>query len=273
MEEDLFAAELPQSCSDCSFYGKLTAERRGTSPMVPGCEIRKTEIADSVSSWCANHTRLTDPSDHIPVGPVWSREGARTEILVETPDTQKVRNHLLNILERVDACSFDELSERERSAIWQTKRFGDRRATVHLDRIESDFEVDWETEWSRERWSFIEESADRIVQNALSRTADAEGVQGDDRVDDDDPANWIELFTVQGRMLILSTIVVGAVAVFLLFTYLMDTLPNGFPVPSVVFILIATAASVGYLKFGLWGFRRLGIRFFSAASRDSEDPA
>ena len=67
------------------------------------CEIRHLEIPDPSWTYCANHPRRSPARDRVPIGPVFidPREEGR-EIWKESPDTEEVRTHLLDLLARIE---------------------------------------------------------------------------------------------------------------------------------------------------------------------------
>lgn len=67
------------------------------------CEIRDLEVEDPFYTYCANHPHRRPNRDPIPIGPVTRFAGSafsnEREPWMESPDTEEIRLHLLELLD------------------------------------------------------------------------------------------------------------------------------------------------------------------------------
>ena len=85
-------------CGTCWFRqrGSHNAKRETQSH----CEIRGLDIPDPLYTYCANHPHHRPRRDPIPIGPVYvmgDADGGREE-WQPSPDTEEIREHLLDVL-------------------------------------------------------------------------------------------------------------------------------------------------------------------------------
>src|SRR5262245_39217996 len=115
-------------CSDCAF---LSAPAH--------CGLRKVGLPDPTSMCCANHPEFSMGREKTPVGPLVAIAGDSVEVMLPSPDDGRIRDELVESAAQVDVRRAEELTVRERMALWQLVAFSERRAVVHLDRIEASF--------------------------------------------------------------------------------------------------------------------------------------
>ena len=72
------------------------------------CEIRHVSIEDPFWTYCANHPHRRPQRDPIPIGPVmrndnseYASRGYVREAWIPSPDTEEIRQHLLDLLNRL----------------------------------------------------------------------------------------------------------------------------------------------------------------------------
>ena len=98
-------------CGTCWFNRSLEGQRgsENFNREIPSrCEIRDLDIPDPGYTYCANHPYHRPGRDPIPIGPVYvhkfsgpSGEGEREE-WQPSPDTEEIRQHLLDIVRLPD---------------------------------------------------------------------------------------------------------------------------------------------------------------------------
>ena len=105
------------------------------------CTIRNSSIDNPFYTYCGNHPYRRPERDPIPVGPVCTGDSSgRRTLLKESPDTEVIRQHMLNLLERLEeqpsaeyplGINVDEI------VVWQLGEFREVRAVDKLRRIAS----------------------------------------------------------------------------------------------------------------------------------------
>jgi len=135
---------MPNGGSDCCgtcWFNRSNGGKRGSlnfDPKIPShCEIRHLDIEDPFYTYCANHPHYRPSRDSVPIRPVYvhGRNDAR-EVWQPSPDTEEVRQHLLNIVrepkEHPDGYPFFSPPP-VMIAIEQLVTFGDRRVVEALE--------------------------------------------------------------------------------------------------------------------------------------------
>lgn len=218
-------------CSGCDF---LAASSR--------CEIRQAHVPAPSETLCANHQDLDPKGRRLPVGPMFVLRGRDLRLFAESPDEEKLRRNLIDLLAGIEAVSAEELSFKEQVTIWQARRFGDRRAYVHLDRLESNMLA-------------AKSPAVSGPVSGLHSVATRAGLV--DHLGRLDPSR----ISLAGRLLILSALVVlglGFWGEFQLWAWLQQgqerTILPMMPV-------VSALATWAYVRVGLVAFRKLGIPF------------
>lgn len=95
-------------CGTCWFNRSLRGQRgsRNFDHGVPShCEIRGLDIPGPFSTYCANHPYHRPGRDPIPIGPVYVVDDAlrsTRKAWQPSPDTEEIRQHLLDIVRLPD---------------------------------------------------------------------------------------------------------------------------------------------------------------------------
>ena len=142
---------MPNGGSDCCATCWFNARNRGKRGIQlydepHFCKIRNVAIENPGYTYCANHPHRRPEQDPIPIGPitgnVWTNGsglGSRREVLVPSPDTEEIRQHLLDLL----ASLFTVVAEDHypigdsvaHQVIWQLGEFRESRASQYLQWI------------------------------------------------------------------------------------------------------------------------------------------
>lgn len=103
---------MPNGGSDCCgtcWFNRSLRGQRGSSNFnheVPShCEVRRLDIPDPFSTYCANHPYHRPGRDPIPIGPVYVLDDPLRSTRKEwqpSPDTEGIRQHLLDIVRLPD---------------------------------------------------------------------------------------------------------------------------------------------------------------------------
>lgn len=143
-------AQMPNGGSDCCgtcWHNRSLGGKRGSSNFnrdIPSyCEIRELDIKNPFYTYCANHPYHRPQHDTIPIGPVYVE--MNRSIWKESPDTEEIRQHLLDIVrnpeEHVDeGYHFFSASARDR-AILQLLEWRDRRLISALEELSQRLET------------------------------------------------------------------------------------------------------------------------------------
>ncbi len=94
-------------CGTCWFnrtnQGERDWQRHADESIEPYCDIRSHAIEDPFYTYCANHPHRRPDRDGIPIGPIlrYAGDGMSNdrEVWVESPDTEEIRQHLLELLD------------------------------------------------------------------------------------------------------------------------------------------------------------------------------
>jgi hypothetical protein len=239
-------------CARCQFLAVRSAGP-GSTPIAEAgpahCSIRELPIDDPEGTFCANHSSLTPKPDRIAVGPVLRRSPESPEgnsILHETQDNRSVRDHLLDIVERIQVRSLADLTLREATAIWQLTEFREPRAHFYIDRIEGDVSGP----------GIRLEPMEVTLGKHLFKKVVGEGIHAGE---DDTPL--LERITLRGRILLLSSLVAGAAAFYTLFVLLHENPGPGTRIPNWILAIVSILAGGAFLACGVFLFRRMGVRF------------
>ena len=138
-------------CGTCWFNRRNQGERdwqRCADDLVdPYCDIRDRAIEDPFYTYCANHPHRRPDRDRTPIGPIlrYAGDGMSNdrEVWVESPDSEEIRLHLLELLEEFLAGDVQEwypigpgVGE---AVIMQLGEFREKRALEGLRRVEGKF--------------------------------------------------------------------------------------------------------------------------------------
>ena len=108
------------------------------------CEIRNEPIEDPFWTYCANHPKKRFGIDRIPIGPMLEAEHTggfayRRVISKPSPDTEEIRQHLLDLLSKIETDTFADAYPSSPSVaqfvVWQLGEFREQRAEAALQRI------------------------------------------------------------------------------------------------------------------------------------------
>ena len=132
------------------------------------CEIRDLDIADPFYTYCGNHPHRSPEPDRIPIGPVWVGDGGKRTIWMPSPGTEVVRQHLLDLVARIEEQPAREYPigiYRDELIVWQLGEFRESRAIAHLRRIaEFDAEATTGVPFHRTRTSLV-----KVARAALAK--------------------------------------------------------------------------------------------------------
>lgn len=250
---------LAGSCADCS---RLDGSPDGGFR----CALRSCSVVAPERCVCASHPVHAGRPDRWPVGPILGVEGSGTEVVESSPDTPAIRDQLLDLVEDVRVDPVAGLGFRSAVVVWQLQAFGERRAFVHIDRIES----------ARQRMPVGGPSfsglplglEEEIVGAAVAR---ASGVDTSTVTETTGPA-FLERFTWQGRLLLLSALFVGVGSFFWVFVHAGDVLPRGTPLPTLIVLILAFAAALAWVALGSFVLRRIGVPLDADRAGDRGEP-
>ena len=225
-------------CVDCG-----RCDRAGGKLTMASCVLRSCDIANPSDTVCADHSALIEKVGRHPVGPVYAISGDTLEVLAESPDSLGARNYLLDIVE-----SCEDLTVRDRVAIWQLRELGDRRVHVPVSRIEDA----------------------HLLGHGGSRSAGAlEGsiarsLAGRDFEPEQGAGSFIERLSIPARLLLLTSLIFGGIVFWLAFEIQAES-----GVGSVVVSTLPSAVAVGlYLRIGVAVLKRMGVPVRAAPPRD-----
>jgi hypothetical protein len=108
---------------------------------LPFCDIREFAISNPAYTYCANHPKHRAVRDRIPIGPVLIPIGLMStgrEISRQSPDTEEIRVHLVELLEAIPEQPNTEYPAGpgiEATIVWQLGEFGESRAIPGLERL------------------------------------------------------------------------------------------------------------------------------------------
>ena len=163
---------MPNGGSDCCATCWFNARNRGKRGFQDAdgphyCQIRHVAIDNPGYTYCANHPHRRPERDPIPIGPITRHVaidalgGGRREVLLPSPDTEEIRQHLLDLLDSFfTVLAHDRYPIGDSAAhqvIWQLGEFREQRALQHL-------------QWLSE--NLPDDLAD-VARSALKKTTDA----------------------------------------------------------------------------------------------------
>jgi len=173
---------MPNGGSDCCGTCWFNARNNGEAgyahtrdPEPALCAIRNLPIADPFYTYCANHPHRRPQRDSVPIGPVFIGDstGAR-KLCQPSPDTLEVRQHLLALLDDIQAKPTSEYPIgvfADELVVWQLGEFQERRAVAGLQHIASfDPRSEEDGPFKRTRQDLV-----KFAQEALAKIARAGG--------------------------------------------------------------------------------------------------
>jgi hypothetical protein len=103
------------------------------------CTIRGLEIVNAAYTYCGNHPHRRPNKDHTPIGPVFTGDSSgQRDIWVDSPDTEEVRLHLLELLAEMQETPSVEYPggwPSDELVAWQLGEFREARALRDLERV------------------------------------------------------------------------------------------------------------------------------------------
>jgi hypothetical protein len=147
----------PDCCGTCWFNSK-NKDRAGYHRGDPDrdsepdfCTIRDLRIENPLYTYCDNHPYRRPERDRVPIGPVFTwNNGPYREPWHPSPDTQQIRQHLLDLLDEIspeppskgmqtfpNATPADGGGLPEEVVVWQLGEFREPRAIDGLRRVAS----------------------------------------------------------------------------------------------------------------------------------------
>ena len=129
-------------CGTCWFNRKNRGEAGYAHANDEGpayCEIRELDIPDPFYTYCANHPHRCPERDPIPIGPIFiDPEDAGRDIWKQSPDTEEVRTHLLDLLAGIQEQPKEEYPMGlylDEVVVWQLGEFREQRASHDMERV------------------------------------------------------------------------------------------------------------------------------------------
>jgi hypothetical protein len=162
----------------------------------------------------------------------------------------------LDIVERVQVRALSDLTLREATAIWQLKAFREPRAHVYIDRIEGDVSGPG-IRWEPLEVSFSKQMFRKVVGDGIDEGADQ--------------APLLERITLSGRILLLSSLVIGALTFYGSFVFLYENAAPGTRIAVWILVALAILAGGAFLACGVFLLRRSGIPFLVNEQRASAE--
>ena len=232
------------TCDGCRF---LAADR---------CGLREVAIARPAATTCASHPVHGMLRRAFAIGPVVEL-GAGTDrdatLLHPAPDSAAIRNRLIDLVADLQPHGSEPLPLRAAIAVQHLQQLDEPRAYVHLDRIEASQIIHRARRGARER------SALAMFGRMLEHHAPAVSPE---------PTEFLNRFTLRGRLLLQSSLVVGAIAgaAFLgLEAMWTAQSSDGWVLHIGYAVGVGILAAAGWLRLGLAVFARRGIAFRAGA--------
>ena len=157
-------------CGTCWFNTKNKGEEGyvyAVDPEPALCAIRKFSIDSPFYTYCGNHPHRRPERDPIPLGPVYTGDSSgQRKLWKESPDTEDIRQHLLELLEGTVERPGSEYPLgifTDEIVAWQLGEFREARAVDQLRRIAS-FETDTTGEgpFGRTRQGLVDAARDAL---------------------------------------------------------------------------------------------------------------
>ena len=127
---------MPNGGSDCCGTCWFTTRNQGQAGFraadrsIPAhCTIRDLPPANPFYIYCANHPHRCPERDPIPIGPTYTGDSSgRREVWQVSPDTEAIRQHLLDLLAAIPekpATEYPIGAYRDEVVVWQLGEFRD----------------------------------------------------------------------------------------------------------------------------------------------------
>jgi len=137
---------MPNGGSDCCGTCWFNAKNKGQAgydhardPEPDFCTIRDLPIENAFYTYCANHPHRRPEKDSVPIGPVFTGDSTgERQPWKPSPDTEEIRRHLLDLLERMEERPGAEYPlgiHADEVLVWQLGEFREPRAVEPLRRV------------------------------------------------------------------------------------------------------------------------------------------
>lgn len=137
---------MPNGGSDCCATCWFNAKNKGEAgwdhlddQKSAFCVIRQLAVDNPFYTYCGNHPHRRPEKDPVPIGPVYTGDSfGNREFWKPSPDTEEVRRHLLDLLERMKEQPRTEYPlgiYGDEIVVWQLGEFREKRAVEGLKRI------------------------------------------------------------------------------------------------------------------------------------------
>jgi hypothetical protein len=137
---------MPNGGSDCCGTCWFNAKNKGEAGYghardaeADFCTIRALAIPDPFYTYCGNHPHRRPEKDPVPIGPVFvGSDSGEREIWRPSPDTEEVRQHLLDLLSQIQEQPSNEYpigTYLDDLVVWQLGEFREARSVKELRRI------------------------------------------------------------------------------------------------------------------------------------------
>lgn len=137
---------MPNGGTDCCGFCWFNARNKGqrdarlASESIPAhCIIRDLPVANPFSTYCGNHPKRRPELVPVPLGPVFTgNDWGERELWVQSPDTEEIRLHLLDILEGMaepPGLEYPLGASSRELVVWQLGEFREERARARLEQI------------------------------------------------------------------------------------------------------------------------------------------
>lgn len=168
---------MPNGGSDCCGTCWFNAKNKGETglghvddPEENFCTIRGLSINNPFWTYCSNHPWRRPNRDPIPIGPVFIDNGdygSNREQWQPSPDTEEVRQHLLELVRAIQEQPEEEYPiglYTDEMVVWQLGEFRENRAADELRRIAS-----FSSKVSAGRFGRTRESLVEVAKEALAK--------------------------------------------------------------------------------------------------------
>ncbi|HEX6812648.1 MAG TPA: hypothetical protein VF384_13560 [Planctomycetota bacterium] len=237
------------------------------APDAASCELRHLAIPDAANTSCASHPRFGRLRRPFAIGPVLHCANGTATLLQGSPDDRRTRGRLLDLIAAIDVRGTEPLSPRDAIVVWQLRELREPRAFHHLDRIDAAMVINRAREEGRLPVLGLFGAALHSVASTLPGPAPGET---------DAPHEFLLRFSLAGRLLLFSTVLVGVAAFggfLLLEVELWQRAGSG-----QTLLHLGVGAALATLVAGLWlwagrrVFAKLGIAFASNEAKPDAAP-
>jgi hypothetical protein len=171
---------MPNGGSDCCGTCWFNARNKGKAgydhahdPEPSFCTIRGLAIERPFWTYCTNHPRHCPNRDPIPIGPVFIDAAGGRKRWQPSPDTEEVRQHLLELVRAIQEQPAEEYPfgvHTDEMVVWQLGEFREERAASELRRIAA-----ISPEASAGRFGRTRESLVAAAKGALAKLGESAG--------------------------------------------------------------------------------------------------